>query len=190
MALSDILQKITDEANKKAAFMKQVADDEIKKINEEANKKADEKRKYIESKGEAKCLSIVEKAKVLAKMESNSSLLREKREVISDVYTGLEKELNSLDSSEYVKLLTAMMKGASEKMPKGSLIVPTGKKDQTEEAVQKANVEYHIKEETNDFKGGFIIHDSKAEVNLSFSYLISKTVRPVTELEVAKILFS
>lgn len=190
MALSDIIQKIKDEANKKSAFMKQVADDEIKKINEEADKKADDKRKFVEGKAEDKCQSIVEKAKVLAKMESNSTLLREKREVIDAVYSDVEKELNNLGSSEYVKLLTGMIKGASKKMPKGSLIVPTDKKKQTEEAIEKANVEYHIKEETSDFKGGFIVLDSKAEVNLSFPYLINKTIRPATELEIAKILFN
>lgn len=190
MALSDIIQKIKDEANKKSAFMKQVADDEIKKINEEAEKKADEKRTDIEQKAEEKCQSIIEKAKVLAKMESNSTLLKEKREVIDTVYSDVEKELNNLDSSEYVKLLTGMMNSVSIKMPKGSLIVPEGKKKQTEEAIEKAKVEYHIKEETTEFKGGFIVHDSKAEVNLSFPYLINKTIRPATELEVAKILFN
>ena len=41
MALTDIIKKIENEANKKATFIKQVADNEIKKIKKEAKVKAD-----------------------------------------------------------------------------------------------------------------------------------------------------
>ncbi|MBU1683238.1 hypothetical protein KJ742_04800, partial [Patescibacteria group bacterium] len=79
MAISDIIKKITDEANKKAAFMKQIIDDEIKKVEKEAAKKAEERKKEIEESVAKMYQSIIEKAKILAKMESGSMLLKEKR---------------------------------------------------------------------------------------------------------------
>ena len=189
MAISDIINKITDEANKKAAFMKQVTDDEIKKIEKESAEKAEERKKEIEIVVEKKCQSVIKKAKILAKMESNSSLLKEKREVIDAVYAELEKEFNNLGDSEYTDLLIKMFKSATASMPEGELIVPENRRKQTEDAIGKSGVDYHIKEETNDFKGGFVVRSKKAEVNLSFPYLVSKMVRPKTELEVAGILF-
>lgn len=190
MALSDIIQKIKDEANKKAAFMKQVADDEIKKIKDEAAVKAEERRKEIEDKTEKKGQSVIEKARILAKMESNSSLLKEKREVIDQAYGEVEKQLNGLSDHDYIELIVKMLKSASANLDKGDLTVPKDKKKQTEDAISKAGVAYHIKDETSDFKGGFIVRTAKSEVNLSFPYLIEKLVRPKTELEVAKILFN
>ncbi len=189
MALSDIIQKIADEANKKAAMMKQVADDEIKKINDEASRKAESKKQEITDIAVAKCKTVVEKAAILAKMESRSELLKEKRVVINTAYSEVESELNSMGEGDYVSLTSKMMKNASKKIPKGGLIVPKKRKKETEEAIKKAGVEYHVTSETSDFDGGFIVSTPKSEINLSFPYLIQNIVRPQTELELAKILF-
>jgi len=190
MALSDIVQKINDEANKKAAFMKQVADGEIKKIKEETEVKSENRKKEIEESTKQKCKSAIEKARILAKMEGNSSFLKEKREVIDQTYDKVEMELNGLSDSDYIKLIVKMLKSASVNLNKGELIIPKDKKRQTEEAISKAGVSYHIKGETSDFKGGFIVISSKSEINLSFPYLLEKIVRPKTELETARILFN
>ena len=189
MALTDILQKITNEANKKAAFIKQVADNEIEKIQKEAKYKADVRKSEIEGKVETQSAAVVEKSKILAKMEGRSITLKQKREVIDQAYKEVEKKLNTLDNHEYLKLITEMIKHAIESVEKGSLTVPADHRKQTEEAVQKAGADYHVQSETNDFKGGFILTSGKVEINLSFPYLIQKIIRPATELEVAKILF-
>jgi vacuolar-type H+-ATPase subunit E/Vma4 len=189
MAINDILKKITDEGNKKAAFIKQVADDEIKGIKKEAQKKADARKNELEEKIRVQCDSVVAKSKTLAKMEANSAALKEKRELIDQAYSEVEKDLSSMESGEYVSLLASMMKSAAESIEKGSLVVPEGRKKETEEAISKSKADFHIKSETNDFKGGFIVTSGKVEVNLSFSYLVQKIARPSTELEVAKILF-
>ena len=86
MALSDILQKIKDEAGKKAAFMKQVADDEIAKIKTEAGERANIRRSEITVMAKEKSVKLLEKANLLAKMEARNLLLSEKRQVIEDVY--------------------------------------------------------------------------------------------------------
>ena len=74
-------------------------------------------------------------------------------------------------------------------MSEGELTVPAGKKHQTESAMQNAGVKYEIDNETNDFKGGFVVKSKKVEINLSFPYLMNNIVRPHTEIEVADILF-
>ena len=62
---------------------------------------------------------------------------------------------------------------------------------ETEDALSKANVDYHInKEEIHGFKSGFILISGNVELNMSFPYLIQKIIRPATELEVAQILFN
>ncbi|MBU1682711.1 hypothetical protein KJ742_02075, partial [Patescibacteria group bacterium] len=116
-------------------------------------------------------------------------LLKEKREVIDTAYAEVEKELNNLADSEYTELIFKMLKSAATTMPKGDFIVPANRRKQTEQATEKAGVDFHIKEETSDFKGGFIVRTSKVEINLSFPYLLNKMVRPKTEIEVASILF-
>jgi len=190
MALQDILQKITEEADKKAAFMKQVTVKEIKKIQEEAQARAEARKREIEEKIEVKSISIIQKSKTLAKMTGRSQTLKDKRAVIDQAYEEVEKELHNLDGHEYVKLMVNMLKYASKSAQKGSLTVPADKKRQMEEALEKANVDFHIKEETHEFKGGFVVVSGSVEINLSFPYLIEKIVRPNTELEVAKILFT
>ncbi|MBN2306996.1 V-type ATP synthase subunit E [Candidatus Peregrinibacteria bacterium] len=189
MALSDILQKINDEAGKKAAFMKQVADDEIAKIKAEAKVKAEEKKREIAEKVQAKSESVREKAAVLAKMEGRNKLLAEKRQVIDDVYTEAGKTLSGLKGSELSRLLVSMLKSASQFMPKGHLTVATGHRKDLEEAIKKAGVDYSVKNESSDIDGGFVVSDGKQEINLSFNYLIKSQIRPNTELFIAKILF-
>jgi vacuolar-type H+-ATPase subunit E/Vma4 len=189
MALSDILQKIKDEAGKKAAFMKQVADDEIAKVKEETLTRAEARRKAVNEKAQAKSESVREKAAVLAKMEGRNKLLAEKRGVIDEVYTEAGRELVHLSGSELSKLLVSMLKSAAKAMPKGHLTVATGGKKVVEEAVSKAGVDYSVRDESSDIDGGFVVSDGKQEINLSFNYLLKSQIRPNTELEIAKILF-
>jgi len=190
MALSDILQKINDEAGKKAAFMKQVVDDEIAKIKTEAMTKAEEKKAAMTEKAQSKSESVREKAAILAKMEGRNKLLSEKREVIDDVYAEASKELSHLSGSDLSHLLVSMVKSAGKAMPKGHLTVATGHKKDVEEAISKAGVDYSIRDESSDIDGGFVVSDGKQEINLSFNYLLRSQIRPNTELDIAKTLFS
>lgn len=189
MALQDIFHKISDEAKKKSSFMKQVTDDEIKKVEEEAAVKANVRKEEIEGKVKTQSVSIIEKSKTLAKMEGRSQTLRQKREVIDQTYEETEKELNALSAHDYVKLMADMLKEAKATAEKGSLTIPEGRDKEMKEAIEKAHSDFHIKSETTEFKGGFVITSGKIEINLSFPYLLQKIVRPSTELEVAKILF-
>ncbi len=189
MPLNDILKKIEDEAKKKTAFIKQVADDEIKKIREEAQVKADARRAEIEQKIETQSAAVIEKSKTLATMEGRSQTLKQKRGVIDQAYQELEKDLKNLSDEDYVSLISRMMKHASKTIEKGSLTVPASRRELTETAIRKAGADFEIASETTDFKDGFVLTIGKVEINLSFPYLLEKVVRPATELEVAKILF-
>lgn len=190
MALTDLIQKITDEANKKAAFMKQVADEEIKKIKDEAGKKAEVRKSEIDKKADDKSSSVMEKAKTLASMEARSQMLKEKREVIGLSYSNVQKKLEEMSSADYTELITKMLQSVSKNSSKGSLIIPSSRKKETEDAIKKANVDYKVEDSTKNIVGGFILTSGKIEYNLTFSYLIEKIIRPATELEVAQILFS
>ncbi|MBU1018156.1 V-type ATP synthase subunit E [Patescibacteria group bacterium] len=190
MALQDILKKIEDEAKKKSAFIRQVADDEIKKIREEAQIKADARREEIEQKIETQSATVIEKSKILAGMEGRSQALRQKREVIDQAYEEVEEALDALSDDDYVSLLSDMMKHALKTVEKGTLVVPANRLQLIKDAIRKANADFEIDSETHDFKGGFVLMSGKVEINLSFPYLVQKIVRPATELEVAKILFS
>lgn len=189
MALNDILQKITEEANKKSAFMKQVVSKEIKKIDEEAKAKAEAKRREIEEKIEINSISIIKKSKTLAQMAGRSQTLKEKREIINKAYSEVEKELNDIEDDKYSELMVKMLKHVMESAEKGSLVVPASRRKQMQDALHKAKADFQIESETNEFKGGFVVISGKIEINLSFPYLIQRVIRPATELEVAKILF-
>jgi vacuolar-type H+-ATPase subunit E/Vma4 len=189
MALSDLLQKISDEASKKTAFMRQVADDEIKKIQEEAAGRAETRKQEILQKADEKGESMIQKAKVLAKMESRSELLKEKRTIIDSVYTQVLDELNSMPPDDYTDLVAKMLKQAATLVEGGVLVVPKARKSETEKALKQAGVSMEVSGESGAFKGGFILQGPKSEVNYSFPYLLERILRPQTELEVAKTLF-
>ncbi len=189
MALSDILQKIKDEAGKKAAFMKQVADDEIAKIKMEAGERAELKRAEIVAMAKEKAENLQGKAELLAKMEARNLLLTEKRQIIEDVYAQSVKELEGFSGHDLEKLMVSMFKAASKSMPKANVIVSAGHKRQAEEAIEKAKVDYHVKDESSKLDGGMVLVDGKQEMNLSFNYVLNQIVRPKTELDIAKILF-
>jgi V/A-type H+/Na+-transporting ATPase subunit E len=190
MALSHILDKITDDAKKKAALMKQVVDDEVKNIQAEAKGKADARRAEIEEKGTQHGEKMLAKAKTLAVMEGRSELLKEKRMLIDDVYATLEKELTDLDDEAYIALVASMLSHLGKEAEKGHLTVPASRAAQTRKAVDKAGVDYDVKDESSDLKGGFILKSGKVEINLTFKHVIQNLVRPSTELEVAAILFN
>ena len=189
MALSDILQKIKDEAGKKAAFMRQVADDEIAKIKLEGTDRAKARRAEITVRVEQKSANLLEKAKLLAKMEAKNLLLMEKRQVIEDVYVEAVKELEHLKGHDLEKLMVSMFKAASKTMPKAQVTVSAGQRHQAEEAIREAKVDYRVKEESSELVGGMILAEGRQEMNLSFRYVLNQIVRPKTEMNVAKILF-
>jgi len=188
MALSDILNKITEETDKKLKKLEQEFNekkDRLKKQNEESQKKLDES---LHKKIEESSAKIIEKAENLAEMESKNLLLKAKREILEE---SLGRAIEALAQSEkYTEIITEMLKKSDIEGDNIVVVPAKGKESETKDAIKNSGKPYFLSEKSTDIKGGIIIKTSNIEIDNSFETIIKEELRETLEMSINKILFS
>lgn len=187
MALSDIIQKIINDAQQEAEIIGKSAEAEVAEIMSKNNQKIDDLKKSIHLKTEDKTKEMIKKTTTLAEVERKNLLLAKKRKILTMVLQkSLEKFLD-LPNGEMEKIFTSVLKNITEKE---GHIYPA--KDQIEiikNALKNSGRNFKIAEGKN-FKGGFLFINENTEIDYSIQSIINKEVFPLVELEIAKVLFS
>lgn len=185
MALSDILDKIQEEALVRADELKAEFETRKKALqtqNLEILKKLEEDN---DRRTAAEAAGIKEKAQMEAEMEAKNSLLKARRELIENT---LVKAVEALASAErYEDLLTEMMKKAD--LESAEVIPAKNKEESTAKAIAKSGKNYRLSSESGLFKGGFIIKSDKIEIDNSFETVITGQLKNMLEIELNKMFF-
>ena len=188
MALTDILQKILEEADDKVADIKAITEKEEKELKANYKKMTEDKISEIESNKTKKKEDVDRKMSTLAKMEKRNQLLSAKQENVNKKFEEALAGICNFEDSKIENLLVALIK----KLPKvdGGEITPAkGKKAITEKALKEAGSEYSVGEE-GLFKGGFILKSEKMEVDYTFEGIVLKNLKSKIIPQVAEKLFS
>lgn len=187
MALTDIIEKINKEAEKKIAQME--ASFEAKK--KELEKKYENKKKEIDADMEArieeKSKKIISKAEMLGEMEAKNTLLKARRELISET---IEKAIEALAKADNLEeILTKMFEKIDLKDGNIVIIPAKGHEDITKKALKKADKNFEISDKSAHIKGGFIAKTEKIEIDNSFETIVGKQLIETLEIELNKMLF-
>ncbi len=187
MALTDILDQIKKEAEKKIEELKKDFEDKKTKLEKEQEDKQKEIDGSIHERVEIKSKRILEKAENLAQQEAANALLKAKRQVLEDAF---EKAIEALkDSDKYEDILTSMLKKANIEGDDTVVIPAQGKEEQTKNAIKNSGKSYFLSEKSTDIKGGFILKTSTVEIDNSFETIIKEQLRDDLEIKINKSLF-
>lgn len=129
--------------------------------------------------------------KTLLNLDSQKAELKVKRELIDEVYKGVEARLNALNDDEYLALIGALIKKYAENGDK----VIISKRDSTRinnkwlsDLSDVLGLSLSLQNEFHSDMGGIILRGSRYDKNLTFSALIGEA-RKDTESIVANRLF-
>lgn len=188
MALSDILEQIKKETQEKLDKLQKDYDEAVKKIEKEFEKLLNDAREEMDEQVAANSEKIRSKMVTHAKMEAKNKLLKEKREVIDEIFKAALDALAS--SSDYEKLLTKLLKHSDIDGDHVKVVPAKGKEDATKAAISASGKTFKMSEKSADIKGGFILESEKIEIDNSFESILNKQLRDDLELEVAQNIFS
>lgn len=187
MALKDILDQIKEETQKKLDEINEEFDKKMQDINEEFERKMAKARAKTDEQVEVNSKKIMNKMTTVAKMEAKNKLLKEKRELIDEIFGEALEKLS--ESKNYKSLIKELLKRSAIKGDDVKLIPAKGKEKETSEALSESGLSYKLADKSANIKSGFILKSGKIEINNSFDSILNKQLRDELELDIAKILF-
>jgi len=199
--ISNIIEIINAKTVKKEEEIISEAERHKKIKLEEAKRRADEKASTITKKADLQAKSEISKYEASAKLKSKYRMLEAKNELINEVLTTVEKQMESIvGKAEYKKVLTRLIvegcKALSEE--KLELILPKGHASyvditEVEKIIAKEigkKTKLSISKETKRSKGGVIIRrlDNKKWVDNTFENRLERFENTIRDT-ISRILF-
>jgi V/A-type H+/Na+-transporting ATPase subunit E len=188
MALSDILDKIKEETDAKMKEINEQHEAKLSTLEGDFKEKEEKAKAEMDEQVTVNSKKILNKMETLAKMEANSKLLREKRELLDSVFAGALEQLTA--ASNYQDMVTSLLKGSELEGDDVTVIPAKGKEEATRSALSASGKSYQMAETSANIKGGFILQSDKIEINNSFESILHKQLRDDLELDIAKMLFN
>lgn len=187
MALSDIIEKIGEEAKKRIAELEKNFNEQKAKLEEENKKKQKKIDADMHDKVEENTKKIIEKAETLAEREGKNKLLLAKRAVMEEALNEAIEKLSKSD--KYEEIISTMLKEADIDGENIVVVPAKGKEDVTKSAIKNLDKSYFLSEKATDIKGGFILKTDKVEIDNSFETIIKEQLREDLEIKLHKLLF-
>lgn len=186
MALTDILDKIQQEAQTSIERMKKEFDVKMDELKKEYETRRQQEVGAISKRASEKAEMMKNKISILGKMEAKNIVLNAKREALNEAKDALIKHL--ADSKDYGHYLEVMLKHVPKE--ESIHIVPAkGKAAETKKAVKAAGLPCKVNETEGHFVGGFIAKGSKTEIDARFSTIIETTAAEKIEEAFVSTLF-
>ena len=188
MEAEQVVQKILDDANAKAA---EITEQEQKTLQAEKDKLNAELKNYNDqTKLLAKQAGEDTELQILAstRMEVANELLAQKRQLLDNVFAESAEQIIKLPDSEYLSLMEKLMKQAV-RFGSEEVIVSKDETRIDDAFVKKINENLKLSDEKGGFKAGFVLKQGNIKVNVSIDVLLAQARREL-EIELAKELFS
>jgi len=183
MALQDILDAVTAQANQQISKARTEHQKTVSELLESAERNQARKKQEMGVQKEKKKAQLRLKAESHAQSLRRNAVLKKKRELLDSLYEKIADELAKLPDEKVEPLLRACMKSISAK---GSLFPSEQHAGLLKKIApsEKFEIQKPIKA-----KGGFLFASKTQEQNFTFEHLVEEWLRPETELEVSKTLF-
>ncbi len=184
MALQDILDAITAQADQQIATARSKHQKRVSQMREAAERNQAKKKQDLAVQKDKKKAQMKMKAEVHAETTKRNTVLRKKRELLDRLYTKVVDQLAALPDDKAEKLLHACLKEISAK----GAIHPSEAHAALLKKIAPSD-QFQI-EKSVKAKGGFVFSSEKAEQDFTFEHLVQEWLRPQTELDVSTALFA
>ena len=184
MALKDILEAIVAEADKQIEDARATHQKELSQIREESERRISGKKQDIAKQKEQRRTQLTAKAQAHSQSRKRNAILKKKKELLDKVYQKAAEKLSALPDGEVEALLRACVKTIKVK----GEIHPSEKHHQILKKICPSD-QFKMAGEIRT-SGGVKFVSEKQEEDFTFEHLIEHVLRPQTEIETSKSLFS
>lgn len=180
--LENLVQKILDDANKKASVIRDEAEKAKDEIVNSKLKEANEEKKRLLDRSVREANLAKERVISGAELEARNEVLFEKQKVIERVFKLAGERLANLDEDRYISFLTETLKGL-QLTGEEVLVVPV----HIRAKVKKLKLHNNVSEDET-VESGFLIKDKGIILNYTFDSLVEH-YKEELETEIAGELF-
>jgi V/A-type H+-transporting ATPase subunit E len=195
MAFEDIINKITEDTQSEADSILSLARAEAEAVREKGRRQAEELRAGMIQKAEERAKEHAARIETLAGLELRKEALKEKKDLIGEVFKTAMDKIRNLPPEEYLAFLRPIILDAVESGKEELLPSSVHRNMFTSDFLNSLNEELgpqkghlRLSEERGDFSGGVVLLDGKKETNLTLNSLL-ESQRDKLEPLVANILF-
>lgn len=182
MALADILQAITAEADAQIAEVRTAHDVRMKELKASQTKALADARLQAQHRRDSQLQHAQMLAKNQAAMHSRHVLLALRQEKLSAVYESVVEMLARQPEAEIERFLQSLLKD----LPADGVIFPSAPHA---DIIKKLARGHEIGEPIAASKGGFRYAGLKQNRDCTFEFLVREILRPETEITAASSLF-
>jgi vacuolar-type H+-ATPase subunit E/Vma4 len=182
MALQDILQAITHEADERIKSAQSEHKKKLKTMRETHELSVLDAQQRINEQKKRKMIQLKERAESHAHMVARHSLLQKKQELLQDVYAQVVDALTNLPKDK----MEAFLKRCLDIIEGKGTIHPA---KNSEAILKKLAGDGQKMGEAIDAKGGFRFVGEKQECDFTFEFLVKEVLRHQSETEIAPTLF-
>ena len=187
MSLSDIIKSINQSAEDEVAILHKQNQEAISNVQVEYQKKLSEAKTKLLKQAQIAADRKVSQANFEAKFAVVNHVLKQKRDLLTEIYNIALKRLASASKSDYEKLMVKLIKQLPQ-LSQGEIIPAKNDEAVIKKAVDIAKSSYIFSPQTTDSLGGFIFVSEGLEINNTLENVINN-LKEQTETEVTKILF-
>lgn len=185
MALTDILNKIKEDAESEAQRISREADFEIEKIIKEGSLALKNKKERIIEQARSKIAKSLLNARIDLEREAKEAILQKKYQILDEIFSDVLKSLEKMDKKAYRQWLSKSFK----EMPKsaeGSVYAAKKREEETRDFFSDKKIPVAGIIESS---GGFKFSAQDFEIDCTFESLIQKA-RQENEMEIINQLFA
>lgn len=180
--LENLTKKILDDARVQAEGIKENARKKSEGVINTKIKEAHDRKDKIIEKANSEAEMMKDRVVSSAELKVRDEKLKAKQKVMDKVFLMAKESLKGLSEDEFSSFITKTTEKIEIK-GKGSLVVPSGKKEMIESKIK----DLEILEDEN-LESGFILKDDDVIYNYTFDSLVDE-IREELEGEIAKNLF-
>ncbi len=186
MALNDIKQSITQQAQQRADEIISQARSEANTLKQEWDKKHAEKQVKLLTAAQKKAQQKIQQASFSLQAQAQTLVLNKKQKALESVYVKALEELSKLDDVALVELFTSLL----DKLPavEGEIKATEAHQSAVKKALKKSDAKATVSKEVIKAKGGFVFISDSVEIDNTFETLINNIKEAIT-LDVANLLF-
>jgi vacuolar-type H+-ATPase subunit E/Vma4 len=187
MALEQILDKISEEANQEAKSILEDASKKVGQILEEARKEAVLLKDKTISTGKAKEEFFCQKEVIAKRLESQKNLLQIKRTLLNYCFQEALRTLHNLDYSSYRNFISNMLAKINLKEEAGVVFSNSDKSRIAQDYIHEINPRFELSF-SDKVKDGFILKTKDLIIDNSLQNILAG-LQQILEPQVAQILF-
>lgn len=184
MALQDILNAISEQADKQIADARSTHQKALTQMREASERSLAKKKQEIAVQKEQKKIQLKAKAHAHAESAKRNTVLIKKQELLDRLFAKVTAELSTLPENKVEELLRTCLKHIAQK---GT--VHSSKKHAALLKKIAPSEQFAMGKESNAL-GGFLFVSDKQEYDFTFEHLVEEILRPQTELAISHELFT